>query len=288
MLICQALLNGLLMGGVYAAFSAGFSLIFGVMGVINIAHGDLIMLGAFVTYFLFSLLGLDPFLTLPFSFAALFLLGYAVQRLVLGRLAGSPPIMSYILTFGLHLVLTNLALLAWTADPRTITTSYGGSSLHLAGLRLPVAQGLTFLACLALVFGLHFLLGRTRLGRAVRATAQDRQMARLLGIPVGRIHALTFGLGAGISALAGSLVAGFRPVEVGMGLPYTITAFCVVVLGGMGYLPGALVGGLILGVVGSLSTALFTPGWSLAITFFLLYLMLLWRPRGITGRGALE
>ncbi len=288
MLILQALLNGILLGGVYATFSAGFSLIFGVMGVVNIAHGEMIMLGAFVTFYLFHLLGLDPFLSLPLSFGLMFLLGYLLQRLVINRVIGAPPIMSYILTFGLHLVIANTALLAWTADPRTITTAYSGASLSLGPLHLPVVQGATFLFCLAIIYGLHFLLNRTQVGRAIQATAQDREMARLMGINVGRIYALTFGLGAGVTALAGSLVAAFRYVEVGMGLPYTIIAFCVVVLGGMGYIPGALIGGLVLGVVGSLATAVFTPGWSMAITFFLLYLMLLFRPAGITGKGIVE
>jgi branched-chain amino acid transport system permease protein len=288
MLILQALLNGILLGGVYATFSAGFSLIFGVMGVVNIAHGEMIMLGAFVTYYLFHLLGLDPFISLPISFGLMFLLGYLLQRLVINRVIGAPPIMSYILTFGLHLVIANVALLAWTADPRTITTAYSGASLSLGPLHLPVVQGVTFLFCLGIIYGLHFLLHRTQVGRAIQATAQDREMARLMGINVGRIFALTFGLGAGVTALAGSLVAAFRHVEVGMGLPYTVIAFCVVVLGGMGYIPGALVGGLILGVVGSVSTAIFTPGWSMAITFFLLYLMLLFRPAGVTGKGIVE
>ena len=288
MLIVQALINGVLLGGVYAAFSAGFSLIFGVMGVLNIAHGELVMLGAFSTFWLFQLWGLDPFLSLPVSFVLIFILGYLLQRLIINRVVDQPPIMSYILTFGLHLAIANLALLAWTADPRAITTSYSGAALRMGSLSIPLVQGVTFLLGLGLIAGLHLLLKNTRLGRAIRATAQDLTMARLMGIKVRAVYSLTFALGAGITAVAGSLIAVFRPVEVGMGLPYTITAFCVVVLGGMGHLPGALWGGLILGVAGSVCTALLTPGWSTAITFFLLYLVLVIRPKGITGKGVLE
>jgi len=288
MLLVQALINGVLLGGVYAAFSAGFSLIFGVMGVLNIAHGELLMLGAFTTFWLFQLWGLDPFLSLPFSFALIFLLGYLLQRLFLNRVAQEPPIMSYILTFGLHLALANLALLAWTADPRAITTPYSGAALRWGALSIPLVQGVTFLLGLGVVWALDLLLKKTRLGRSIRATSQDLTMARLMGIKVHAVFALTFALGAGITAVAGSLIAIFRPVEVSMGLSYTIIAFCVVVLGGMGHLPGALWGGLVLGVVGSVCTALLTPGWSTAITFFILYLVLLVRPAGITGKGMIE
>ncbi len=288
MLIIQSLINGILMGGIYALYSAGFSLIFGVMGVVNIAHGDLLMLGAFITFWMFIGLGLDPFLTLPFSVAGLFVLGYLMQRLAINRVVGAPPIMSYILTFGMHLMISNLALVAWTADPRAVTTAYSGANLAFLGLTLPWIKLITFLISLGVIGLLYWLLNHSQTGRAIQATAQDREMARLTGIKVDRIYALTFGLGAAITGLAGSMVVAFQDVEPGMGLPYTIIAFCVVVLGGMGYIPGALIGGLILGIVGSVSTMLFTSGWSIAITFFLLYLMLLFRPAGITGKGIVE
>lgn len=288
MLIIQSLINGILMGGIYALYSAGFSLIFGVMGVVNISHGDLLMLGAFITYWMFVGLGLDPFLTLPFSLSGLFLLGYLMQRLAINRVVGAPPIMSYILTFGMHLMISNLALVAWTADPRTVTTSYSGAHFAFLGLTLPWIKLITFLISLGVIGLLYWLLHHSQMGRAIQATAQDREMARLSGIKVDRVYALTFGLGAAITGLAGSMVVAFRDVEPVMGLPYTIIAFCVVVLGGMGYIPGALIGGLILGVVGSLATMLLTAGWSIAITFFLLYLMLLFRPAGITGKGIVE
>lgn len=286
--LLQALVNGLLLGGVYAAFSAGFSLIFGVMGVVNIANGEMVMLGAFITYFLFAILKLDPLLTLPFSLLGLFILGYGLQRLVINRVIGAPPIMSYIMTFGIHLTLANLALLAWSADPRIITTTYSGANLAVGGLTIPVIQLVTFILAFVIIAGLYVLLYRTKIGRAIQATAQDREMARLMGISVHQVYAVTFGIGSAITGLSGSLIASFRHVETGMGLPYTIIAFCVVVLGGMGYIPGALIGGLILGIVGSLSTYLFTAGWSITITFFLLYVILLLRPQGILGRGIVE
>jgi branched-chain amino acid transport system permease protein len=284
----QALINGLLLGGIYAAFSAGFSLIFGVMGVVNIANGEMVMLGAFTSYWLFEILRIDPFLSLPCSLLGLFVLGYLLQRFIISRVIGAPPIMSYIITFGIHLTLSNLALLAWSADPRVITTPYSGANTTIGGITIPFLQLATFGLALIIIAGLYILLYRTQLGRAIQATSQDRETARLMGISVNKIYALTFGIGAALTGVAGSLIAAIRHIEPAMGLPYTIIAFCVVVLGGMGYIPGALIGGLILGVIHSVTTYFFTAGWSTAMTFFLLYILLLIRPQGILGKGLVE
>jgi branched-chain amino acid transport system permease protein len=174
LLLFQALINGLLLGGIYAACSAGFSLAFGVMGVVNLSHGDFVMLGAFITYWLFTLLGLNPFLTLPFTLVILYGVGFLLQRLAINRLVGVPPIMSYLLTFGLHLVIANLALRAWTADYRTVNTAYSGLTWNWGGIVLPVSRVATFFAAMLVILGLYSLLYRTEIGRGVRATAQDR------------------------------------------------------------------------------------------------------------------
>ena len=287
-LFLQSLLNGILLGGIYAACAAGFSLAFGVMGIVNLSHGDFVMLGAFVTYWLFFLLGWDPFLTLPLTLTILFILGYFLQKLTLNRLTGAPPIMSYLLTFGLHLVLSGLALRAWTADYRTLNTVYTGLNFNLLGLILPYSRVATFLLAMVLILGLSFLLYRTEVGRAIRATAQDGEMARLMGVRIFRIYAFTFAVSVAITGLAGSLIAQTFVIYPQMGLPFTITAFWVVVLGGLGYVPGTLLGGLILGIFESLSTTYLTAGLSMALTFFLLLIMLLVRPGGILGKGILE
>jgi len=287
-LFLQSLINGILLGGIYAACAAGFSLAFGVMGIVNLSHGDFVMLGAFVTYWLFVLLGWDPFLTLPITLAILFFLGFFLQKLMLNRLTGVPPIMSYLLTFGLHLVLSGLALRTWTADYRTLNTVYTGLNLIVFGLVLPYSRVATFLFAMVLILGLYFLLYRTEVGRAIRATAQDGEMARLMGVRIFRIYAFTFAVSVAITGLAGSLIAQTFVIYPQMGLPFTITAFCVVVLGGLGYVPGTLFGGLILGIFESLSTTYLTAGLSMALTFFLLLIMLLVRPGGIFGKGILE
>jgi len=288
LLFLQSLINGLLLGGIYAACSAGFSLAFGVMGVVNLSHGDFVMLGAFLTYWLFVLLGMDPFLTLPFVLLALFALGFFLQRLAINRVIGAPPIMSYLLTFGLHLVLSNMALRAWTADYRTVNTSYAGLNLILFGLVLPYSRLVTFVLAMALILGLNLFLSRTEPGRAIQATAQDREMARLMGVNIIKVYALAFALSAAVTGVAGSLISSTFVIYPQMGLPFTITAFCVVVLGGMGYIPGTLWGGLILGMVESLTTTYLTAGISLALTFFLLLMMLIFRPAGIAGKGIME
>jgi len=288
LLFLQALINGLLLGGIYASCSAGFSLAFGVMGVVNLSHGDFVMLGAFLTYWLFVLFGLNPFLALLPTLGFLFFLGFFIQRLAINRLVGAPPIMSYLLTFGLHLVLSNLALRIWTADYRALKTSYTGLTLNLGGLVFPYSRLATFALAMIMILGLYVLLYRMETGRAIRAVAQDREMARLMGVNILRIYALTFALAAGITGLAGGLISHTYVIYPQMGLQFTITAFCVVVLGGMGYIPGTLWGGIILGVLESLTTTYLTAGLSMALTFFLLLMMLILRPRGIFGKGVVE
>jgi len=288
LLFLQSLINGILLGGIYASYSAGFSLIFGVMGVINIFHGEMVMLGAFLTYWLFVLFHVDPFLTIPFSFFSLFVFGCLVQRFVIQRVVEAPPMISYILTFGIHLIIAYSALWVWTADFRTVTTTYSGLNANVGGVIIPYARVATFGLALIVVAGLYFLLNKTEAGRAIRATAQDKEMARLMGVNITRTYALTFGIGAAVTGVAGSLISTYFIIFPQMGLSYTIIAFCVVVLGGMGYIPGALWGGLILGVVQSMTATYLNAGLSGALTFILLFVMLIIRPAGIAGRGIVE
>ncbi len=284
--LAQAVINGLLLGGVYTAYSAGFSLIFGVMGVVNLAHGELIMLGAFTSYWLFDFFKLDPYLSAPFAMVFLFIFGYLVQKHIINRVIGQPHIMSYILTFGLHLMVANIAIKMWTQDFRTITTSYSGANAAILGLNIPYARLITFIVALLVTWGLWFFLMKTETGRAIRATAQDKEVARLMGVDIRNIYAITFGLGAAITGLSGAVMSPFVIISPEMGLEYTIIAFCVVVLGGMGYMPGALVGGLVLGVAQSLAATYLNAGASVAITFIILFVMLVIRPAGILGKGS--
>ncbi len=288
LLFLQSLINGLLLGGIYASYSAGFSLIFGVMGVINIFHGEMVMLGAFLTYWIFTFFHIDPFLTIPLSFFSLFLFGYLIQRFVINRVVEAPPMISYILTFGIHLIIAYTALWIWTADFRTVTTRYSGFNINMGGIIIPYARLATFIIALMVMAGLYLLLYQSEMGRAIQAAAQDKEIARLMGVNIRKIYAITFGVGAAITGMAGSLISTYFIIFPQMGLPYTIIAFCVVVLGGMGYVPGALWGGLILGVVQSLTATYLNAGLSGAFTFILLFIMLIVRPAGIVGRGMVE
>ena len=283
--LLQAIINGLLLGGVYAAYSAGFSLIFGVMGVVNLAHGELIMLGAFTSYWMFEYFGMDPYYSLPFAMVFLFAFGYLIQKYIINRVIEMPHIMSYILTFGIHLMVANISLKLWTHDFRSITTSYSGANAALLGLIIPYSRLVTFFLALLIISGLWFFLSRTETGRAIRATSLDKEVARLMGVNIREIYAITFGVGAAITGLAGASISSFEIISPEMGLQYTIIAFCVVVLGGMGYMPGALWGGMILGVAQSLAVTYLSAGISVAVTFFLLFVMLIVRPTGIVGKG---
>ncbi len=286
--LVQTILNGVLQGGVYAAAAVGLSLVFGVSGILNAAHGELVMLGAFVTYWLYTLYHVDPLVTLPISFALLFALGYALQALFLNRTLGQPLLLSLLVTFGISLVIINVALRVWTADYRLMRVPYLDRSLLLGPFIVPVARLVACLIGVAMVGALSWTLARTRLGRMMRATAQDWEMARLVGVNPRRIYALTFAIGAGISGVAGSLLAFYSPVEPNMGLSYTLFAFAVVVLGGLGYTPGVLWGGLALGIAQALTETYLEAGLSLLVAFALLYLILRFMPAGIMRRGRLE
>ncbi len=286
--LAQTLINGVLLGGVYAAAAVGLSLIFGVSGILNAAHGELVMLGAFATYWLFTLYHVDALLTLPVSFVLLGALGFALQYFLLNRTLGKPLLLSLLVTFGISLILVNVALRLWSADYRLLRVPYLDKSLVLGPFIVPLARLVACAVGVGMVAALSWLLAATRLGRMMRATAQDWEMARLVGVNPRRVYAITFGLGAGISGVAGSLVAFYAPVEPNMGLTYTLFAFAVVVLGGLGYTAGVLWGGLTLGVAQALTETYLETGLSLLVAFTLLYLILRFMPAGIMGKGRLE
>jgi branched-chain amino acid transport system permease protein len=286
--LAQTVVNGILLGGVYAAAAVGLSLIFGVSGILNAAHGELVMLGAFATYWLATLYHVDPLLTLPLSFVLLGALGWGLQYFVLNRTLGQSLLLSLLVTFGISLILVNVALRLWSADYRLLRIPYFEHSLVVGPFVLPLARVVACVVGIGMVAALSWLLATTRLGRMMRATAQDWEMARLLGVDPRAVYAMTFALGAGISGVAGSLVAFYAPVEPNMGLTYTLFAFAVVVLGGLGYTPGVVWGGLTLGVAQALTETYLESGVSLLVAFFLLYLILRFMPAGIMGKGRLE
>lgn len=287
MLLMQVLVNGILLGGLYACMAIGFSVIWGVMNLINLAHGSMIVLGAYITYFITTQTGIDPFLTIPISGAGLFVLGFLLQKYLLNFVVHASVFMTLILTFGLDMVMINVNLALFTADIRSITTSYAGLSFQFGEIRVPYTRLGVFILALALTFALYLFMQRTRIGRAIRATAQNARAACVVGIDTKQIYAVTFGIGACMAGVAGSLMAvvyAFSPV---VGASFTMKSFVIVVLGGLGSMQGAIVAGIILGVAENLVSGLLIPGYSDAISYILLVLILVLRPRGLFGKQAI-
>ena len=280
----QDAINGLLLGGTYATVAVGFSLVWGVLNVVNLAHGALVMLGAYLTYWLFTAHHMDPLLSLPLCAAALFALGYGLQRLVINQVVRASFLVTFLLTFGLDLLITNLALAAWTADVRSVTTAYSGSYFSIGPLALPAVRLASLAVALCVTGLLGWVLARTKFGAAIQATALDLEAARLMGIPVARVYALTFALAAATAGVAGGLISLSFPIFPAMGSSYTLIAFVVCVLGGLGSVPGALVGGVILGLLQTYAAAWLGPNYDNIVAFSALIVMLLIRPAGLFGR----
>ena len=283
-MVAQVVVSGILAGGLYALVALGLALVFGVMRIVNITHGPLLMLGAYVTYFLYAGTGLNPFLTVPVAMVALFALGALLQRTVVFRVVDAPELSSLLLTFGLSIALVNAAQLAFTSDLRAV--EYITGAWVVGGLALSKPRVIAF-AFAAVVTALCFVFLRsTRLGKAIRATSQSREVAMACGIDVGRIHVLTFGLAAALAGAGGALLAVFVAIQPEMGQVWTFKSFLVIVLGGAGNYPGALLGGMLLGLVEQLASLFLTTQLSEVVAYVLLVLVLLVRPTGLLGGRA--
>jgi branched-chain amino acid transport system permease protein len=276
----QVVVSGLLVGGLYALVALGLSLVFGVMRVINVAHGTFVMLGAYVTYWLFALLGMNPFLSVLVSVPVLFVFGAALQRLFVFRVVRAPELSSLLLTFGISIVIANVAMLAWSADYRSV--EYLTGSFVLGNIAISKPRLITFLTALTITALAFLFLHRTRT-EAIRATSQHREVAQVCGINVQRIDLITFGMGAALAGAGGSLVSMMFAVYPEMGQVYVFKSFLVIVLGGAGNYPGAFFGGLLLGVVEGLASLFLTAQLSEVTAYVLLVLVLLLRPQGLLG-----
>jgi branched-chain amino acid transport system permease protein len=284
MLTAQIVLNGILLGGLYACMAMGFSIVWGVMNLINLAYGSMIILGAYVTWLCVLQFGLHPAIAFAMAGLAVFIVGYALQRWLINYVVRASILMTLIFTFGLNMALINLNLLAFSADVRSLPNVLGNGKIEFLGLSVPVSRAIVFLTAIALTVALQFLMNRTRVGNAIKATSFDPVAARLSGIDIDRIYALTFAIGGAIAGLTGALVAmtySFSPVS---GESYTMKAFVVVILGGLGSIPGAIVGGMVLGVVENLTSLWLDSGYRDAVGFGLLLLVLLVRQRGLMGK----
>ena len=282
----QTMASGLLTGGIYALIGIGLTIVFGVMRVVNFAHGALVMVGMYATYFLFTYAHIDPFLSLIVVMPGMFVAGVILQKTLIAPVLRAPELNQILLTEGISIVLINTALLLFTSNYLTMTTSYAGATFHLGGVSVSKPQMAAFAIAVVITGAVYMFLVRTGTGRQIRAAAQDAEAARLLGINIKRIQALTFGLGVAAAGAAGSLLMPiYYRVEPNAGSPFTLKAFVVVVLGGMGSVTGALVGGVVLGIAESVGAVYVSTGYKDVIGFVIFVLVLTLKPSGLLGKS---
>ena len=285
-LLAQVLVNGILLGGLYAIMAQGLALVWGVLNIVNLAHGAFIMLGAYLSWHLYQYLGIDPFLGLPITAVVMFAVGYAVQRGLLNLVVRAPMFNTLLMTFGLEVVLTYLAQFAFSADFRTINPPYAGSNVALGPVVVPMARLMAFGAALALSIGMWLFLLHSRLGRAIRATAQNLVAARLYGVEPRHLYAMTFGIGIGIAGAAGGLYGTISQINPYIGGALTAKSFAISIIGGLDNPLGVVVGGLILGIIESLALLYVGATFGDVASFGVLVAVLIARPNGLLGRTA--
>ena len=285
-LLAQVLLNGVLLGGLYAVMALGLALVWGVLNIVNLAHGAFIMLGAYVSWYLYTDAHIDPFIGLPITALLMFALGYALQRGLLNLVVRAPMFNTLLITFGLEVVLTYLAQLAFSADYRTINPPYSGESLQLGPVVLPLVRLGAFGVAIILTVGMWLFLLHSRLGRAIRATAQNLVAARLYGVEPRHLYAVTFGLGLALAGAAGGLYGTVSQVNPYIGASLTAKSFAIAIIGGLDNPLGVIVGGLVLGIVESLTSLYIGPTYRDVASFGILVLVLIVRPGGLLGKTA--
>jgi branched-chain amino acid transport system permease protein len=278
--------SGVLIGGVYALVALGLTLVFGVLRIVNFAHGTLMMLGMYATFFLYTRLGVDPYLSIVLVGPLFFVVGVALERAIIQPNLEAPESNQLLLTLGVALFLENAALVLFSPDYRSIRLPYAQRALLMGEAVVNVGRLVAFGASIALAVLLWLFLRHTDTGKAIRAAAEERDGARLMGIDIHRVHALAFGLGSAVVAIAGSLVTPFLYVAPDVGEVFNILAFVIVVLGGMGSFIGALLGGLVVGLAESIGAAVLPGSLKQLPLFALFVLVLLFRPAGLFGRRA--
>jgi len=286
-LLIQTIILGLLVGGVYALMSSGLTLIFGVMRVINVAHGAFLILGAYLTYWLFQLTGLDPIVSIVLTAPVLFLIGWVVQRYVLSRLE-NPERSSVLVTFALAITMEGLMGTLWKTTLRSVKPEYATEVIKFATYRFPITRLIGFGSALLVLLILYMILLRTNLGRAIRATIQDRNAAQLVGVNVQAVSALTFGIGIATAAVGGSLLSMIYSFNASSQTDWITRVLSIIVLGGMGSLPGAFIAAIILGVMEQLTAVTVTLYWSPIVFYLFLFLTLIFRPQGLMGETVRE
>jgi branched-chain amino acid transport system permease protein len=284
--LAQAVINGLLIGGIYALVSIGVTLIFGVVKIVNFAQGEFVMIGMYLSFFLATQFGIDPVVSLVVTMPVLFVVGVLIQHFLIRRVLGQNDMPQIFLTFALSLLLVNLSLLLFTANYRTVHTWYSDEALHFNGLYIPLAKLFAFALAMALSAALWVFLHATDLGKAMRAAAQNREVAMLMGINPNRVFCVALGVALALAGAAGSLLMPFYPAYPLVGQVFVLMAFVAVVLGTLGNIPGALVASLMMGVAESLGIQFIGADSGLIVVFLMLLLTLAVRPSGLAGGRA--
>jgi branched-chain amino acid transport system permease protein len=283
MIFIQLLVNGLLLGGIYALISIGLTLIFGVVRVINFAHGEFLMISMYISYYCYSLLGLNPYWSLLINFPLMFVIGMGMDQIIIRPLRNAPAYMQVFATVGLSILLINLVLFIFTGDYRAIDLPFAKEVVQVGGIYLNYPRLIIFSATVLITVLLYLFLKNTDIGKQIRAIAQNRTAARLMGFKLNRIYMITFGIGSGLVGIAGGLITPVYYVYPTVGVYFVLTAFVVVVLGGMGNMTGAFLGGLIIGIVDSLSGYYIDPSLKETVYYVIFVLVLIFRPSGLMG-----
>jgi len=285
-LFTQSIIDGLLMGGIYSLMAIGLTLIFGVMGIINFAQGALMMVGMYVTYWAFTLAGIHPYLSLPLSAIALFIIGAIIQKGILERVMDAPEHNLLLITFGIMMVIENTALVLFSPDFKSINIPWLSETLKFGSIVVSKPKLFAFFISISIALVLYWFLQRTFIGKAIRGTSLNKTGAALVGIKAERINYITFGLGAAIAAIAGSLLTPIISISPAIGHTFILKTFVVVVLGGLGNVLGAFVGGLIIGVSEALGGAVLSGTLNELVIYVIFILILIFRPKGIFGGGS--
>jgi branched-chain amino acid transport system permease protein len=278
MLLAQIIVNGILLGGLYGLMALGMALVWGVLNIVNLAHGAFVMLGGYAVYYLFTGAGIDPFLALPIAMLIMFVFGYLLQLIVLNQIIRSALLNTLLITFGLDVVLTYLAQLLFSADFRTISPVYAGDNVDVFGITIPTVRLAAFGIAWLLAAIVWFVLSRLSFGRAIRATAQNLIAARLYGVNPRQLYAVTFGIGAALAGASGGLYGIISHLSPYVGAPLTAKAFVIAVIGGLENPFSVIAAGLIIGIAESLAALWFGPTYANVISFGLLVLILVFRP----------
>jgi len=280
----QLIISGLLIGFIFSLIAVGLTLIWGVMDILNFAHGDFLMLAMFSSFLMFANLGLDPLLSLPLVVVLLFLVGLLTFRLVIRPVLGYPGLIALLATFGLSIFIRNMVLFILGPNYRVINQSIlAGKNFSLLGLHFSVAQVVSAVGCVVITYAVYLLIARTKYGRSLRATSLDKDTALLMGINTNRVFALTFGLGAACVGVAGGLLSNFYPIFPEVGLNFAIMSFVIVALGGFGNIGGAFLAGIFVGLVENVGGFLIGPEFKYTLVFVLYLIVISIRPKGLFG-----